>query len=154
MWLVLRLCTPVQKGRVGRKNPSHFLLQLQNRPTSFLTFFVKGVWLSLHIRFVNTGSVLPPTTRVTFPTWLHHAWSQRCRVSARRAFVVKNNIIFISFRKWAIVSLDKTLIPQLGSCRALWSCIETAIWTFNPLMPTEVHYMEKKFPPNAKFLIV
>ncbi len=39
--------------------------------------------------------------------------------------------------------LDKTLISRLGSCRALWSCIETAIWTFNPLATIEVHYMEK-----------
>ncbi len=31
----------------------------------------------------------------------------------------------------------------MGLCRALWSCIETAIWTFNPLVPIEIHYMEK-----------
>ncbi len=39
--------------------------------------------------------------------------------------------------------LDKTLIPWPGLCRALGSCIETAIWTFNPLALIEVHYMEK-----------
>jgi len=41
------------------------------------------------------------------------------------------------------VLLDKAPIPRLGSCRALWSCIETANWTFNPLIIVEVHYMEK-----------
>ncbi len=55
----------------------------------------------------------------------------------------KSIYIFIFFRKWPIVMLDKTLFPQLGSCRALWSCIETAIWIFNSLIPVEVHYMEK-----------
>ncbi len=45
--------------------------------------------------------------------------------------------------KWPIVSLDNTLIPRLGPCRALWSCTETAIWTFNSLALIEVHYMEK-----------
>ncbi len=46
MWLVLSLSTPVQKGRVGWKTPSHFLLQLPNCPTSlfyfFFFFFCKG----------------------------------------------------------------------------------------------------------------
>ncbi len=85
-----------------------------------LPFFVKAVWLSLHIRFVNTGSVLPPTS-----TWLHNAWG---RASARRAFGVKKYVYVIYiFRKWLIVLLDKTLIPRLGLCRALWSCTETAI---------------------------
>ncbi len=32
------------------------------------------------------------------------------------------SIYFFFFRKWLIVSLDKTLIPQLGLCKALWSC--------------------------------
>ncbi len=32
-----------------------------------------------------------------------------------------------SFRKWQIISLDKTLIPQLVSCRALWNCINSAL---------------------------
>ncbi len=61
------------------------------------------------------------------------------RAGARRAFVVKKYF----FRKWPMVSLDKSLIPRLGSCRALWSCIETAIWTFNPFIHIEVHYMQK-----------
>ncbi len=119
--LVLRLCTPVQKGRVGWKTPSHFLLQLQIVRCRCFTFFCKGCLIySLHIHFVNTGSVLPPTSRVTFPTWLCNAWS---RASTRRVFVVKMYIFFFFFFwKWQIVSLDKTLIPRLGSCRALWSC--------------------------------
>ncbi len=64
---------------------------------------------------------------------------------ARWVFVVKKlcNFLFYLYRKWPIVSLDKTLIPRLGSCRALWSCTETAIWTFNPLVPVKVHYREK-----------
>ncbi len=33
-----------------------------------LPFFVTGIRLSLHICFVNTGSVLPPTSCKTFPT--------------------------------------------------------------------------------------
>ncbi len=51
-------------------------------------------------------------------------------------------IFIIYFRKWPIVMLDKTIFLQQGLCRALWSCIETAIWTFNSLIPVEVHYME------------
>ncbi len=64
------------------------------------------------------------------------------RACSRWLFVVKKYIL-IYFFKWPIVSLDQTLIPRLGSCRALWSCIETVIWTFNPLCPIEVHSMEK-----------
>ncbi len=52
-------------------------------------------------------------------------------------------IFLFFFRKWQIISLDKTLIPRLGSYRALWSCIEIAVWTFNPLATIEAYYMEK-----------
>ncbi len=45
----------------------------------------------------------------------------------------------------------KTLIPRLGSCRALWSCTKTALWTFNPLGPTEVHYMEENTDEKPDF---
>ncbi len=56
---------------------------------------------------------------------------------------LKSIYTFIYFLgKWPIFSLDKTLTPRLGLCRALWSYIETAIWTFNQLVPVEVHYME------------
>ncbi len=50
-----------------------------------------------------------------------------CSASASWAFVVKN---------------------FLGSCRALWSCTEPAIWSFNPLGIIEVHYMEKRLVPS------
>ncbi len=33
--------------------------------------------------------------------------------------------LFIYFFKWPIVLLEKSRIPWLRSCRALWSCIET-----------------------------
>ncbi len=78
--------------------------------------------------------------------WTNHAWHfqcdfevhevarAHCRASARWAFVVT-----FLFRKWPIISIEKTIIPRLGSCRALWSCI----WTFNPLAAIEVHYIEK-----------
>ncbi len=95
----------------------------------------KGV--CLHVHFVNTGTVLLSTSCATLPTWLRNVWGH---ASARRAFVVKKHI-FIFLRKWLIVLLDKTLVPRL--CRALWSCTETEIWTFIPLAPIEVHYMEK-----------
>ncbi len=39
--------------------------------------------------------------------------------------------------------LDKTLIPWLGSCGALWSSIRTAVQIFSLLVPNEVHYIEK-----------
>ncbi len=55
----------------------------------------------------------------------------------------KSTYICIFLRKWWIFSLDKTPFPQLGLCRALWSCTENAIWTINPLSAIEVHYMEK-----------
>ncbi len=72
---------------------------------------------------VNIGSILPPTSRVTFPHDYVIVVDVHRRASARWAFVVKKYINFILFfRKWQINSLDKTLIPQLGSCRALWSC--------------------------------
>ncbi len=56
--------------------------------------------------------------------------------------MVKTIYLYI-YKKRLIVLLDKTLIPWPGLCRALGSCIETAIWTFNPLALIEVHYMEK-----------
>ncbi len=34
-----------------------------------------------------------------------------------------------------------------------WSCIDTAIWTFNPLGPTEVHYMNNPGMFSSKTLI-
>ncbi len=77
------------KFRVGWKTPYPFLLQLQNCPTTLfyrpVIFFVKRIWLSLHVCFVNTGSVVPPMSRVTFPMWLCYAWGW-----AGRAFVVWN----------------------------------------------------------------
>ncbi len=63
---------------------------------------------------------------------MHEVVDAHHRASARQTFVVKKYIHFYL-----------TLIPRLGSYRALWSCIEIAIWTFNPLVPIEVHYMEK-----------
>ncbi len=56
---------------------------------------------------------------------------------------LKSIYIFIFLRKWLIVMLDKTLIPRLGLCRALWSCTETVICTFNPLATIEEYNMEK-----------
>ncbi len=75
--LVFCLCTSVQKGRIGRNT-------LKSSNIVVLPFFVKDVWLSLHVRFVNTGSVVLSTLLVTFPTWLCNAWC--------RAFVVKKHI--------------------------------------------------------------
>ncbi len=61
--LVLCLCTSVQKGRVGWKTPSNFLLQLQNRPTSCFTFLCKGRLTffarSLCKHWVGNSSVWP-----------------------------------------------------------------------------------------------
>ncbi len=55
---VLNLCATVQ-DRVCLKTPNNFLLQRQNHTTSlfYLVFFyyVKGVWASLHVHFVNTA---------------------------------------------------------------------------------------------------
>ncbi len=66
------------------------------------------------------------------------------RAIARWAFVIKKYIhLHLFFGEWMIVSLDKTLIPRLGLGSTSWSCIETAIWIFNLLIPIEVHYMEK-----------
>ncbi len=77
---------------------------------------------------------------------MREVMDMHCKANARRAFVIEKyihlNVIFV-FGKFLTISLDKTLIPQLGSCRALWSCIETAVWTFNPLTTIEAHYMEK-----------
>ncbi len=73
---------------------------------------------------------------------MHDVVYAHCSASARRPFVVKNYINYFC-RKWQIVSLDKTVIAQLGSCRAFWSRTVTAIWSFNSLATIEVHYMEK-----------
>ncbi len=115
--LVLHLCTSVQKGRVKGSPPT-------SKSSDFvvLPFVVKGVLLSLHIRFLNTGSVLPPTSRVTFTTWLRY-----------KQLWLKSIDFFCG--KLPIVLLDKTLITPLGLCRALLSSIETAVWTFNPSTP-------------------
>ncbi len=45
-------------------------------------------------------------------------------------------IYMFVFRKWLIISLHKTLIPQLGSYRARWSALKLQ---FGP----STHYMEK-----------
>ncbi len=92
----------------------------------YSTFF----WTKVHRRSTNCAWSFQRDYIMREDTHAH------LRASARRAFV-------IVFRKWLIVSLDKTLIPRMGSCRDLWSCIETAIWTVNLLIPTEVHFMEK-----------
>ncbi len=59
------------------------------------------------------------------------------------AVTLERSRVLVFFRQWPIVSLDKTLIPQLGLYRAFWSSIEKANWTFKPLIPIEVHYIEK-----------
>ncbi len=66
---------------------------------------------------------------------MHEFADAHHRASARRAFVVKKYINVYLFRKWLMFLLDKTLNPWLGSFRALWSYTETAIWTFNSLIP-------------------
>ncbi len=75
------------------------------------------------------------------------------RANARQAFVVKKYILF--FQKMTN-RFDKTLVPQLGSCSALWSCTETAIWRlYNPLATTEVQYIETNlecFPQKPLFI--
>ncbi len=122
-WLILHLCTSVQIGRAGRKTTSHYLLQLQNRQISlfyFYFYFFYDVWLALHVCFVNTGSVLPPTSRVRDYVMHEVKLVQDKNLCLR-------NIIFLFFWKWPIILLDKTHIYRLGSCRALWSCIETEI---------------------------
>ncbi len=43
------------------------------------------------------------------------------RPTAKRAFVLKQIYYYFFYRKWQIVSIYKTLIPRVGSCRALWS---------------------------------
>jgi len=64
----------------------------------------------------------------------------------RRPFELTNLpiVIYLFIFKWAIVSLDKTLIHRLGSFKALWKvCTETVFSTLNRLVPIEIHYMEK-----------
>jgi len=62
---------------------------------------------------------------------------------ARQAFeLIKLKLCFCFF-KWAIVSLDKTLIHYLVSFKALWTVCSLYCWTLNRLVPIEVHYMEK-----------
>jgi len=58
----------------------------------------------------------------------------------RRSFVYIKHIHLHFFWKWPIISLDK--IPRLVSFKALWSCTETIILTFNHLEAIEVHYKE------------
>ncbi len=82
----------------------------------------------------------------TFLMWLSNTWRRACasqsyckmRIHGSNAYT-----FFFLFRKWPRVSLDKTLIPRLGLFRTLCSSIETAVWAFNPLIPIEVHYMDK-----------
>ncbi len=120
---VFCLCTSVQKGRIGRKT--------SKSSNIVLPFFVKDVWLSLHNRFVNTGSVVLPTSLVTFPTWLCNAW---CRDDEHLWLIYSTYTL--SFFFYDIISLHKILIPQLGSCRARWSALKLQ---FGP----STHYMEK-----------
>ncbi len=95
--------TSVQKVKV--KNFISF-----SPPTSIspdivvLLIYVKGIWLSLHIRFVNT--VLLSTLR------LHDYIMHKVKL-------VQDEHLYIFFcRKWPIILLGKNLIPRLGSCRA------------------------------------
>ncbi len=78
---------------------------------------------------------------MTFPTdYVIHEVTHGA--SARWAFVIKPYIKCYFF--YLIDrSLDNALSSRLGACRALWSCIETAIWTLQPVGFIEVHYMEK-----------
>ncbi len=52
--------------------------------------------------------------------------------------IVKVFFFFFFFFLWPIVLLDKTVIPRLRSCRALWNC------NLDQLIPIEVHFMEEK----------
>ncbi len=80
---------------------------------------------------------------------LRHAWPFQRDYIMREVELLQDkhswlkSVYILFFRKWLIIWLDKTLIPRRGSCKAPWSCTETAIWTFNQLATIEVHYMEK-----------
>ncbi len=121
------------KGRVVWKTPSHFSSNFKI-VWRHLYLFLKDLWLSLHVCFVNTVLL---SAYVTCD--LSNATTLRCEVKLVQDehFWLKSiETFFFFFWKLLIVSLDKTLIPQLGLCSALWSTIETAIWTFNPLKST------------------
>ncbi len=138
-----RLCTPVQKGSVGwKRHPS-----TSNMPDIIVLpfFFIKGVWLSLHVCFVNTRSVLPSTSH------MRDYVMREVKLVQDEHLWLKSIYICIFLRKWLVIWLDKTYFPQVGSCRALWSCIETSIWTFNPLAITEVNNEEnpEMFSPKT-----
>ncbi len=72
----------------------------------------------------------------------HYYVKSGTRIENRRAFVFIKHIRLLTFFKWLIVSLDKTLIHRLISFTALWSCTETVILTFNRLESIETNYMD------------
>ncbi len=73
----------------------------------------------------------------------HIGWHGVSKLSGSELILYKYIHFIIFFRKWLIISLHKTHTTRLGLSRALWSCIETAIWTFNQLGPIEIHNMKK-----------
>ncbi len=82
---------------------------------------------------------LPLGKNFTFPMWLCNVWSNG-RIAE---LVCKTRDCGCG--KWLIGSLEKRLIPrQLEMCRALWICIETAIWIFNPFV-LEFFYLSNVF---------
>ncbi len=129
-----RYVMALERSRVTLTEVVPNSIRRQNGSTSLFEFFlIEAVWITLgryfrllHVWTFQHGYIMC------------EVMDMHCRTSAIWAFVFKKYII-----KWQIISLDKPLIPQLGSCRAFWSCIETAVWTFNTLGPIEVHYMEK-----------
>ena len=54
---------------------------------------------------------------VTFPTWWRNTWRISKMVQDGHLWLKSIYIYFFLFRKLPIVSLDKTLISRLGSCR-------------------------------------
>ncbi len=99
MWLVLRLCTSVQKFKVGPKTPSHFLLQLQNRPTSLASF------VYLHVCFVNTGSVLTPELRMRHYVICEFKLVQDERLKLKRIEMFINDLSFFFIPQLALQNL-------------------------------------------------
>ncbi len=91
---------------------------------------------------------------------LRHTWPFQCDYVMREVvdmhFVVKKyiNYYYYFFRKWQIVSLDKTLIPRLGSCSALEAALKLQ---FNLLVPLKSTTWKKKswnvFLKNLNFFL-
>ncbi len=122
-------------------------------PQLHLTTLLRRLWLQTNLYCADSGSKLSFTQDGSGHTemlWLHFSIVEGSGDASSIFFFLVYGCAGLEKRKscFHAVKTRGARKKRLGSRRALWSCIETVLWTFDPLAAIEVHYNGEKFSPQ------